>query len=280
MKKLPVYKEEKFRSPLNIEREIGLWVDRIGSKNSSEKSLRLRQLGQYGAVYIQKGQGCLLNSKMIKIPINSGDVVLLYPDQASAYYPLESWYQKWIVWNGPDAEKIEKLGYLNKSRQVIHDSFGIFSQAYDPLSKIINSESKIAILERKNIILNMLLGLSKLNERQVRGQNFENDVENVIVFLQENFHLNISISELAEKFNLSHTHLRRLFRSYTGRAPREFITSLRMSKAKELLLQNKQIKDVAAITGYEDIFYFMRVFKAVTGTSPGRWQKDHSMQEF
>jgi len=275
MAKPPVYKEERFRSPLNTERDIGLWVDRIGSKNTSGKFSRLRQLGQYGAVYIEKGQGCLVNSKMIKFPVKPGDLILLYPKQASAYYPLKSWNEKWIVWNGPDANKIEELGYLNKSQQVIHDSFGIFRQAYDLLSRIIHSESKTAILERKSVILNMLLGLSKLHEQKIHSQDCENSIESVIVFLQKNFYQNISISELAERSNLSDTHFRKLFRSYTGRSPREFVTSLRVSRAKELLLQNKKIKEAANIVGYEDIFYFMRVFRAITGISPGRWQKDH-----
>jgi len=275
MKKTPVYKEERFRSPLNTERDIGLWVDRIGSKNTSAKFSRLRQLGQYGAVYIEKGRGCLVNSKMIRFPIKPGDLILLYPKQASAYYPLKSWNEKWIVWNGPDANKIEEMRYLNKSQQVIHDSFGIFCQAYDLLSKIINSESKTAILERKTAILNMLLGLSKLQEQKIHSQHCENTIKSVVDFLQENFHQNISISDLAERFDFSYTRFRKLFRSYTGRGPREFVTSLRISRAKELFLQNKKIKEVANIVGYEDIFYFMRIFKAVTGVSPGRWQKDH-----
>ena len=64
MRKLPIYKEQRFRSPLNTEHDIGLWVDRIGSKSTSEKPLRLRQLGQYGAVYIENGKGYLINSGM------------------------------------------------------------------------------------------------------------------------------------------------------------------------------------------------------------------------
>lgn len=116
----------------------------------------------------------------------------------------------------------------------------------------------------------MLLALFKLRD-QVCG----NTIEDVIIFIRKNFSKNSSISELAKRFNLSDTHFRRLFRNYTGRSPREFVTSLRISKAKELLLQNKKIKEVANIVGFEDKFYFMRVFRTVTGISPGRWQKDH-----
>jgi AraC-like DNA-binding protein len=268
MPKMPVYKEQRFRSPLNAERQIGLWIDRIGYKNTSEKPSRLRQLGQYGVVYIEKGPGYLINSKMVKFPIKPGDLILLFPNDANAYYPLESWSEKWIVWNGPDAYKIEELDYINKSQQIIHDHFGIFSRAYDLLLGIIDTESKAAILERKSVILNMLLSLFKL-----RDQFCEDTIENVIIFLRKNFYKNASISELAERFNMSDTCFRRLFRNYTGRKPREFITSLRISKAKELLLQDKKIKEVANIVGYEDIFYFMRVFKKVTELSPGKWKK-------
>jgi AraC-like DNA-binding protein len=274
MAKLPVYTEERFRSPLNTERDIGLWVDRIGSKNTSEKPSRLRQLGQYGAVYIEKGQGYLINSKMARFSIKPGDLILLFPNEASAYYPIQTWNEKWIVWNGPDAYKIEELGYLDKSQQVIHDNFGVFYQTFDSLSRIINQENRAAILERANIILNMILNLYKMSEKTSRNKDQDNAIEDAIVFLQKDFDKKIPISELAESFNLSDTHFRRLFRNYTGRSPREFVTSLRISKAKELLLQNKRIKEIAKIVGYEDVFYFMRVFKTVTGLSPGRWQKN------
>jgi AraC-like DNA-binding protein len=275
MAKLSVYKEEKFRSPLNTERDIGLWVDRIGSKNTSKKPSRLRQLGQFGAVFVERGQGYLINSRLAKLPIKSEDVILLLPREACAYYPVKDWNEKWIVWNGPDAYKIEELGYLNKSRLVVNDQFGIFRQTYDLLSKIISSESKTAILERKVAVLNMLSGLFKLHEQNTHNQHCENTVENAIVFLQQNFHKNISIPELAERVNYSNSYFRKVFRDYTGRSPREFITTLRMSKAKELLLQNKKIKEVAKIVGYDDIFYFMRIFRTVTGISPGKWQKYH-----
>jgi AraC-like DNA-binding protein len=281
MAKLPIYKEERFRSPLNTECDIGLWVDRIGSKTTSEKASRLRQLGQYGAVYIEKGQGCLINSKMVEFPIKPGDLILLFPNEASAYYPFKSWSEKWIVWNGPDAYKIEELGYLDKSSSIIHDDFGIFSQTFDSLSRIIDRENKAAILERANIILNMILDLFKMSEKANLNKDQDNAIGDAILFLQKNFAKKIPISELAENFNFSDTHFRRLFRNYTGRSPREFVTTLRISKAKELLAENRGIKEIAKIIGYEDVFYFMRVFKTVTGSSPGKWQKnlhDHSVK--
>lgn len=274
MAKMSVYKEQRFRSPLNTERDIGLWVDRIGSKNTSEKPSRLRQLGQYGAVYIEKGRGYLINSKMARFSIKPGDLILLFPNEASAYYPFKSWNEKWIVWNGPDAYKMEALGYLNKSQKVIHDHLGIFSQAYDSLSRIINRENKSAILERANIILNVILDLFKMSEKVNWNKDQDNAIEDAILFLQKNFDKKILISELAESFNLNDTHFRRLFKNYTGRSPREFVTTLRISKAKELLAENKRMKEAAKIVGYEDVFYFMRVFKTVTGLSPGKWQKD------
>ena len=51
----------------------------------------------------------------------------------------------------------------------------------------------------------------------------------------------------------------------------DFITSLRISRAKQLLAEGKSIKEVAALVGYSDVFYFMRIFKKVTGITPGQF---------
>ncbi len=79
------------------------------------------------------------------------------------------------------------------------------------------------------------------------------------------------ISRLSQRVGMSASHFRRLFKEHTGRSPQAFITALRISKAKELLAEGMRVGEVAEHVGYDDAFYFMRVFKQLTGVSAGKF---------
>lgn len=79
----------------------------------------------------------------------------------------------------------------------------------------------------------------------------------------------LSLQSVCRRFSISQTYLSRLFRKYTNQSFNNFLTVLRINRAKTLLLgENVRIKDVAAMVGYNDQFYFSRLFRSVTGTTP------------
>ena len=59
------------------------------------------------------------------------------------------------------------------------------------------------------------------------------------------------------------------------------MTELRMNRAKELFREKPDsfIKDVAAMVGYEDQFYFSRLFRSYTGKSPSEFLKEIADEE-
>ena len=75
---------------------------------------------------------------------------------------------------------------------------------------------------------------------------------------------NISITELADRCNLSETRFRKLFRAYTGGTnPVEYRNSRRIMKAKELLLaanRSYSIENMADMLGFYDASYFIKTF--------------------
>ncbi len=68
--------------------------------------------------------------------------------------------------------------------------------------------------------------------------------------------------------------LRRLLKSFYGLSIEEFLTEARMSEAQSLLLKmDRPIKQIAAETGYKNVYYFTRIFSAYTGMPPATFQK-------
>ena len=110
---------------------------------------------------------------------------------------------------------------------------------------------------------------------KVDSQEFFNEIEH---YLELNLAKPLTLSELCRKFGISQTYMSRLFRKYTGNSFSQHFTEMRMNRAKDLLRANPDsfIKDIAAMVGYEDQFYFSRIFRSYTHRSPSEYLKEIS----
>ena len=267
--KTEVIKSEQFRTPLGFEKNLGLWVDRTGESVSSEKPDKLRILGLYAAVYVEKGAGYYISGNACAKKVKAGDVMIVYPKIPTRYYPKDEWKSLWIVWGGPEAERLEKTGYLNKV--IVHDKAESVKKAHMSLFRIKAREDIESVLERKKILIQMILDLYRSSKEKTADSPNEILIGNLIDRISESPCRDYSIVKLASECNISPTHFRRLFDKYTGSSPKEFILSLKISKAKQLLSDGKSIKEAAELAGFNDIFYFMRAFKKMTGITAGRF---------
>ena len=99
-------------------------------------------------------------------------------------------------------------------------------------------------------------------------------LKSAVQYLEEHYAENFKMSLLAEKFNLSESHFRKLFKDFTNLSPIEYRNQLRVEHAKELLKQNSaSVSEVAHAVGIEDQFYFSRIFKESEGISPLQYKK-------
>ena len=87
--------------------------------------------------------------------------------------------------------------------------------------------------------------------------------------MREHVNTNISPEEIAEMLHISYSWFRRTFRQYTGFSPAQYITLMKVQRAKELLAQtNDSVKEIAGVLKFEPSDYFSVFFKRVTGVSP------------
>ncbi|MBQ9031572.1 MAG: HAD-IA family hydrolase [Parasporobacterium sp.] len=87
------------------------------------------------------------------------------------------------------------------------------------------------------------------------------------------------IHQVAESSAYSPNHFRKLFREQTGCSLLQYYQKLKVQLAKQLLLQNKSIMSVTEIAskcGFDDPYYFSRVFKKVEGVSPMQFYHESS----
>lgn len=86
----------------------------------------------------------------------------------------------------------------------------------------------------------------------------------------------VSIGEIAAACELSRTHFSRAFKATMGQTPHQWLTALRIERAKCQLLGSKlALPEIATDCGFSDQSHFTRVFAAWTGASPRSWQRRH-----
>ncbi len=102
-----------------------------------------------------------------------------------------------------------------------------------------------------------------------------NPIKYAIHYLHQHIKDNISITELAYQMNLSPSHFSSLFKNATGISPKAYLSMLKLKKAKQLL-ETKTVTEVAYELGYENISYFIHLFKKEYGTTPKKYKMSAS----
>lgn len=96
-------------------------------------------------------------------------------------------------------------------------------------------------------------------------------------FIEHNYTQSLSLEDIAKVLNLSKQYVCSLFKKETGQNLSTYINTMRIEKAKQLLLSpGYRTKDVYTMVGYANQQYFTRVFKKMTGMPPSEWQKRHT----
>ncbi len=99
-------------------------------------------------------------------------------------------------------------------------------------------------------------------------------LEKVVVYLRENCACSLNVSAMASMAGLSPSHFSGLFLKHTGHPPMDFLIRTRVGLACQLLdFTSLSVKEIAAKVGYSDPYYFSRIFKKVTASSPDAYRR-------
>ena len=107
-----------------------------------------------------------------------------------------------------------------------------------------------------------------------RRSGVSKEVQLVLEEIEKNY-ASFELSDVARRLRLSRDYVRRLFFKEMGVSFNDYLTGIRIEKAKELLRQVGAYKvyEVCEMVGYTDNVYFSKLFKKMTGVSPKEYQK-------
>lgn len=102
------------------------------------------------------------------------------------------------------------------------------------------------------------------------------EITKAINYFNEQYTEKIDIEEYAHSLHMSSCWFIKTFKKYTYTTPKQYILTLRISKAKELLESSTlSVSEVASAVGFSETTYFSRLFKRLTGLSPLSYRQNN-----
>lgn len=110
-------------------------------------------------------------------------------------------------------------------------------------------------------------------------KSYSSNVEKAAAFISANYMRDLSLDDVANAVFLSSGYLSIIFKDETGYTVLEYITYIRMQKAKELILKTPglKVKDIAEQLGYNNVQSFIRYFKKYYGVTPMAFRKNEEL---
>lgn len=225
--------------------------------------------------HILSGRGtCIIDNR--KYDIQAGDSFLVYPDTTIHYYAdaAEPWEYVWVGFNGMDAERCVELTDFSRENPVLPSGSG--SEKIAELVDEIYRAYGTNLWENLAMTGRLYALLSYLVERAQRSRAPRRDsldcAEAAADYIINHFAEPVTVEQLADHFSVSHSSLYRKFIKRYQMSPKRFLLEYRIDRASILLsTTDHSVQEVSNSVGFDDPFYFSRVFKEIRGVSPRRY---------
>ncbi|PDO11392.1 MAG: AraC family transcriptional regulator [Candidatus Reconcilbacillus cellulovorans] len=182
---------------------------------------------------------------------------------AEAYEDKEQW-----IYRGADETPFPLAGMyaVQNAPQLIY--------LMEQLDALWKKRGHLIALRRKILLYEFFFELIQDFRAQQAAGDTTAAIERTQDYMIQHYQEPLKLEQLAQMAGLSVSHYSRMFKKYVGYSPIEYLTHLRIDRAKELLaLSDYRLKAIARSVGYEDEFYFSRIFKKIAGVPPREYAR-------
>jgi len=241
------------------------------------------RLSSYALHFVCYGKGTLDIGDGNPIPLERGDMFLLYKSESYKYVQdnKSPWAYLWIEFDGTNVEDLfgacgftKEKPYINCKQQ--HDNiFIVMRNMVDSYVQGISSD-----LKRMSGFFQLIAKLIEMNnyKNNVKNQNLKarQSFGNAIVYIRNNYRMLLDLPSLSQALVLSESYLKHLFPDIIGMTVTEYINKYRVSIACAMIKQNNKITNIqlAKECGFSEETYFMKTFKKYKGITPKEYKTD------
>jgi AraC family transcriptional regulator, arabinose operon regulatory protein len=256
----------------------GLSVLEFGKQKVSAQ-ITSRKLKDTAVVFVEKGSGTLTTREGGHLEVQGPSLFWLFPNQLHSYGPDSNttWLERWALFRGSMVEEFKSTGLISPASPLV------------PLENSTEIAHTFSVLHsemlRRDALgwtaaaasIHRLVVQSASQSRQTNVAAGEKHASTIGSRIEELAFAELDMSALSRELQMSPATLRRKCIAARGLAPKPYQLQLRIDRAKELLtMTTKSIEDVAAAVGYDDSFYFSRLFFSRERRSPSEFRKLHA----
>ncbi|WP_438492597.1 AraC family transcriptional regulator [Paenibacillus sp. IHBB 3054] len=232
------------------------------------------QFQYYAFVYIAGGKGTYQVNNKEKQPVHKGSFFVFFPDATFDYGPdpQETWDEFYFTVEG--SRTAEWLStWLTEPYRVRQTGLDDAQQSKIDRIFMLMESGIPSNLDRASLLLESLL------YEFVQSSQPNTDSTDYITKLMDDIaaslHQSFDADAFCDRYHISISTLRRIIQKHTGYSLNKYIHRLKISEAKNILLNtDRSIKDTAVSLGYNDVFYFSRLFKKYVGVSPQHFRNN------
>lgn len=202
----------------------------------------------------------------------------------------------WLSWDAGDNETREDYEMLPEERKYFQE-IGEYLDSKKISMEVARTEGTMTArrasgsqiydcyMEISDAVLTGIRQNEKLDIDKIRKdliENFEKKKETkeqkpiteARKYIQEHYLEPLKLEDVSKHIGFNATYFSSVFKKETGKNFLDYVTELRMNKAKQLLCSGEMsVNDVAEAVGYQDLKYFSRLFKKNAGISPSDYKK-------
>jgi len=232
----------------------------------------------YQLLYIAQGRAkFMIHGEMHDL--EKGHCVLYHPEEPQFYYYFleDAPDIYWVHFSSREENELLKKTGFNKENIYFVGAHNSYVQLFDAMIQELQLKQPFFEEQLQFLMQELLLkmGRNQIREKSI-FENYNKEVEEAIRI----FHLaperDFTIKEFTKERGLNYYRFIDTFTHYVGVSPRQYIINIRMTIAKDLLMNSLfQISEVARLTGYENALYFSRLFKKTCGLSPTEYREQN-----
>ena len=250
----------------------------VGFFPRAREHYREREEGadQYILIYCTEGKG-IIEVEGRKYHLGRSDAFCIPRHKRHRYYAdeKEPWSILWVHFKGESISyyPVQECRVIHLSSRASDNRMMVFFKLlFRVLERNYTLGNFIYISQVLALILSEIYFREKMDESTTSDRH-DRHVTQVVRYMYQNLNKNLTLSDISREVELSKSYLNAIFKAQTGKSPVEFFIHLKMQEACKLLKSGQMyVYEAAAALGYEDQYYFSRIFKKVVGVSPRDYQ--------
>jgi len=236
-----------------------------------------RVLDSFALVYVCSGRGKLELKPNFSAPVEPGHVILLFPRVWHRYAPNPEtgWHEYWIGFDGEMPRRWLRDRFISKKNPLVRVNaedtvLATFSRMMQSIRASRPALQQILAGATYNL---MGLVYSAQQAQPAADTQTADVIERAISRIHNEFEREFDMRLLAQELGVSYSWFRHMFAAHTGLSPHQYLLELRLVRARNLLGDTElPIKEIAMQTGFEDEFYFSRLFRQKLNITPSQWR--------